>query len=76
MYRYYLNNQEVTRKEFKDYVAETYEADEHQVGCLGVSVANYDDAEKRVRKMQRDCQNFSSSTTISPVFKSLKVRKS
>lgn len=76
MYRYYLNNQEVTRKEFKDYVAETYEADNHQVGFLGVSVANYDNAENRIRKMQRDCQNYSSSTTVSPIFKSLKVRKS
>ena len=76
MYRYYLNNQEVTREEFKNYVAETYEADEEQVGFLGISVANYDDAEKRIRKMQRDCKNYSSATVVSPIFKSLKVRKS
>lgn len=50
-YLYLINNEEKTRKEFKEGLAQVY-AKTHYAGLVGISVPNYSKAEYLIRQMQ------------------------
>lgn len=54
MYKYLIDNKEVTRTVFKDNLAVIL-GDTEEIGNsgLGITIANYENAEKKIRAMQR-----------------------
>lgn len=53
-YIYYINNIEVTRTEFKDKLAIVFGDNVNVTDFISMNVANYEKAEKEIKKMQRN----------------------
>lgn len=52
-YQYLINNQEVSRDEFKKQLAEVYAKTETVAGWIGIDFPNYEKAENTIKNIQR-----------------------